>query len=968
MPDLSRVGGFVGRSAELATVERAVDDARQGVPSILLLSGDAGIGKSTLLAEAAARAAVMLYLGRCVHIGGDTIPLVPLVDLMRHVRRSSPEALTDSAELEPLMRWLASSASPEAIRAGPGVLFDPVLDLIGRLAGGDAIVVGFEDLHWGDAVTWDLFEFLARNLVDEHVVLVGTYRANEVGDNPSHRRRLAELARLPAVRRLHLGGLDRDEVAARIATMIGGPAPASLVDDVLARSDGNPFFTEQLVAAHLAGETIPPLLSDLISTDIAGLREPTRRVLGAVAVVGRATSHDLLTRLADVHGDEIEAAIREAVVAHVIVVDRTTDAYRFRHALIGEVVYAELLPSERTRLHRRVADALQEQPLRALSRADRAGELAFHLDHAGDRARAFVALLDAADSADAVAPAAALSHLERAFELWDDDNERRVDVRRGDRMWQAAELASATGDRQRSIDLARAAFLLGPPPQGEAFGHERLGRYLWAAGRLTESAAEFERAAALLSLRDDGAAASTFAGLGQAELMLGRFSPAERWCRKVFDVVPTPDTDAAAWVMARRVLGVVRSQFGHPGEAVDLCKEALAAAPSAPTRALAVLYLCNTLLDAGRYQEAVTVSLDGVADGQLAGLDRSFGGYMDALAAEGLLRLGRWPEADVVLARRTEETTFPAGAIRLARVAAMLAARRGERDRARSLLGEADTHPVDPWHRLFLDWGIADVQLILGDPTRAAVAAERGWDSNEPPAPLWSARFALVTISATVEATLDALAQREPIDVDAIVARLQGRIDSVRTEVEDGNDYSDEHGSIESEANLAHAVAMLTRLTGPDADGWADAARCWDRLCDPWATATARLGEAEAAASTGATGRASTSLQEAHRIASDLGAVTVLADIDAVSRRTRLSVTPTAPAVLEGMSIARLGLTSREAEVLALVSTGQTNRQIGEALYVSDKTVSVHVSNILRKLGVTSRVDAAAIAQRVGAG
>jgi DNA-binding NarL/FixJ family response regulator len=219
----------------------------------------------------------------------------------------------------------------------------------------------------------------------------------------------------------------------------------------------------------------------------------------------------------------------------------------------------------------------------------------------------------------------------------------------------------------------------------------------------------------------------------------------------------------------------------------------------------------------------------------------------------------------------------------------------------------------------------------------------------------------MVSVGAAVEGTLDAVARREAIDVDSRIEELQRRIDTVRME---GND--DRHVPIETGAHLAHAAAMLTRLTTPDPDAWAEAARRWEQLSDRWAIATARLREAEAAASTGAMARAAESLQEAHRLATDLGAAPILAEVAAIARRTRLSVTPTAPAVLDEMSMDRLGLTSREIEVLSLVSIGKTNRQIGEALFVSEKTASVHVSHILRKLGVTSRVDAAAIAQRVG--
>ena len=964
VPEMSRTRSFAGRGGELATIQRAVEDARGGLPSILLVGGDAGIGKSTLVSEGAARADALLYLARCVPIGGDIVPLAPLVDLLRQVRRVSPDLLADAPELAPLTEWLSPSAGSSGAAAPGGGLFVPVLDLISRLAREDAVIVGFEDLHWADVVTWDLFDFLARNLVDEPVVLVGTYRANEVGDDAAQRRRLAELARLPAVHRVHLGGLGRDDVTARIEAMLGGPAPLDLIDEVLARGEGNPFYTEELVAAHVAGEAIPALLSDLISTDVAGLDDPTRRVLGAVAVVGRGTSHDLLVRLTDLDEGAVESALRSAVAAHVIVVDHDGDDHRFRHALIGEVVYDELLPSERTRLHRRMAEALKEQSATALTRPDRAGELAFHLDRCGDHAEAFPALLAAADAAETFAPAAALRHLQRALELWDEVGEADGGERRGDRMWQAAELASAAGAREEARDLARAAFIHGPPPKGEAFGHERLGRYLWATGELEASTAEFARAAGLLASDDDrGNVASVFAGLGQAELMLCHYQSAERWCRQVFDIVPTPDLDPPTWVMARRVFGIVRSQLGDPDGAVDLCQEALAAASSAQTRSLAVVYLAHVMLDAGQYQEAIRLALDGVADGLITGLEGSVGRYLDALAVEGLTRLGRWSEAETVLSRHSGDEGQSAAAVRLCRSGAMLAARRGEGDRALSFLSEAESQPVDSFGRSLLHWATADVHLILGDPVEALVAAERGWEANSPPAWLWSVRFAMLTVHATVEGALDSLARRESIDVESTVERLDGRLRSVRA-ARAGD--ADGRVPLEAEADLAHAAAMLTRLTDPDPDAWAIAAGHWERLSDRWGTATARLREAEAAASTGATARAAESLQEAHRIATTLDAAPILAEVADVSRRTRLSVTPTAPAVLDDRSMDRLGLTPRETEVLSLVSAGRTNRQIGEALYVSEKTASVHVSNILRKLGVTSRVDAAAIAQRLG--
>ena len=518
-------------------------------------------------------------------------------------------------------------------------------------------------------------------------------------------------------------------------------------------------------------------------------------------------------------------------------------------------------------------------------------------------------------------------------------------------------MASGTASNERAAAFAREAFGHGPPPRGVAWGHERLGRYLWAAGHLEQSTTEFEAAATLLSEVGPDAAV-VFAGLGQAELMLGRYDAAEAQAQRVLELLSTPAADPLAWAMARRVLGIVADYRGDPDRGVELCRVRLATAPSALTRALAVLYLGVVLLDAGRYQDAVNEMLDAAADAHLTGLDSSFGGYLDALTAEGLIRLGRWAEADTVLGRSEGAETLPVGRIRLARSGAMLYARRGDRDRAVGLLAEVEAHPVDPFHRSFLDEAAADVHLIFGDWAEAASIAERALRDDPSRVALWRARFVMFDVVAQVELVLDARARLEPVDDVATMAQLRGAVTAAQ------------HNSVvsaDSAAHLAHAAAALTRLGAPDPDAWAEAAARWERLADPLWTATARLHEAEAAAASGATARAGAALYDAHQLAVDIGAVALLAEIEAVSRRTRLGVKAPAPRVLAAATIDHLGLTPREAEVLALVAAGQTNREIGERLFVSEKTASVHVSNILRKLGVSSRVDAAAVAQRFGA-
>jgi DNA-binding CsgD family transcriptional regulator/tetratricopeptide (TPR) repeat protein len=510
------------------------------------------------------------------------------------------------------------------------------------------------------------------------------------------------------------------------------------------------------------------------------------------------------------------------------------------------------------------------------------------------------------------------------------------------------------------VQLAKAAFEHGTPPLGAAWGHERLGRYLWATGRSEESSAEFAQAVALLSEGVD--AAPVYAGLGQAELMAGRYVTSERWCAQALELVPTPEEHPVAWGMAQRVLGIVRSNQGNPAEAVEMCRASVAAAVSAQGRALATVYLCVALGDAGDDQAALDTALDAVAEGQVTGLDRGFGCYLDSLAAEALIRLGRWSEVTAVLGRQPIDDTLPVGLLRLARVKAMLAARRGDTTDALDHLAAAHLLPIDGWHHTVRDATTADVHLALGNWDEAAQAAQLGWDATGTTSVLWAARFAMFGVVAEVERTLDRQARREPVDVGATIARLQQRLDAARAFCEGvpGGPQRD------TAAHLAHATAALTRLEVSDAGAWGEAVARWRDLGDRWATAMALVREAEASAFIGAADRAASSLREAHAIASELNVLPLLAEIDAVSSRTRVSIEAPTRVVLEEGSVERLGLTPREAEVLTLVAAGRTNRQIGDELYVSDKTASVHVSNILRKLGVNSRVDAAAVAQRLG--
>ncbi|HKA97043.1 MAG TPA: AAA family ATPase, partial [Streptosporangiaceae bacterium] len=561
---------FVDRDIELARFARAVEGARHGTPAVLLVGGEAGIGKSSLVREGAARAGIASFLGRSVQVGGQPLPLSPLVDLIRQIGRRQPRGLLDQPAFARLTRLTRASAQLNGESAGG--IFDAMLGLVGVLGADTAVLAGFEDLHWADGTTWDVFEFLVRNLLDEHVVLVGTYRTPGAGLDAHQRRRLAELSRLPGVHRVQLSGLTRSDVEAQVSDLMAAQPPRAFIEQLMARAQGNPYFTEELVTAHAQGDALPPQLADLVAADLAACRPRTRAALAALATIGRDTSHDLLAAILTESEPRVERAVHEAVGAQLVVVDRDTGHYRFRHPLVGEVVYDGLLPSERARLHKRVAQAMQErrQPGAALDTS----ELAVHLDKAGDRAGALAASLAAADSVEDLAPAAALTHLERALSLWDDNPPNPAEHAR--RLWQAADLASATGANQRAAQLSRTALALGDPPRGRAWGYERLGRFLWANGELDEAARAYEQAASLVNADDrTPGAASAFAGLAQASLMRCQFPAAERWSRRALDICGEGGGTTATRVSAQHILGLVHSQRGDHRAALEICQDAV---------------------------------------------------------------------------------------------------------------------------------------------------------------------------------------------------------------------------------------------------------------------------------------------------------------------------------------------------------------------------------------------------------
>ncbi|MGX5654940.1 ATP-binding protein, partial [Geodermatophilus nigrescens] len=413
---------LVGRAREIAALESAVDRAAAGRGSAVLVAGDAGVGKSRLLDELAARAAgrgLRVLTGHCVDLGEVGLPYLPFVDLLRPVAAELGEgaaglfaagagaAESDGADLDAAVRALRPPVDDGRLQ-----LFEAVAGALASLAAQTPVLVLLEDLHWADRSSRDLLRYLLARLADEPVAVVASYRSDDLHRRHPLRPLLAELVRLPGVERLDLGPLPDPAVEELVRGLAAGVDDRT-VDDVVARAEGNAFYAEELLAAGLAGETLPWALTDVLLARVEQLSPAAQQVLRGVAVAGRRVRHELLSAVGGPSDGDLERALAEAVHSHLLVVD-PDGAYRFRHALLREAVLADLLPGERVRLHAAVAAHLAAVP-----GAGTAAERAHHLQESNDLPGALTASLEAADEAGrAGAPAERLQHLEAALALW----------------------------------------------------------------------------------------------------------------------------------------------------------------------------------------------------------------------------------------------------------------------------------------------------------------------------------------------------------------------------------------------------------------------------------------------------------------------------------------------------------------------------------------------------------------------
>jgi DNA-binding CsgD family transcriptional regulator len=969
---------FVGRGEELAWLDGALAD---GGLRTLLLGGEAGIGKTRLLAEFAARAqaaGARVLTGSCLHVGAGPLPYAPvsqaLRQLVRELGAAALEGLAGGFRPE-LGRLVPDLGGPDPVvpttgELGRARLFEGLLRLLERLAAERPLVVAVEDVHWADQSTLDLLSFVVPNLADAAVVLVVTYRSDELHRRHPLRPVLAALDRHATVERVELRPLDRQELGALLAGILGAPPEARLLDSVLARSDGNPFFAEELLVVEREGgpRALSATLRDLLQARVDGLSDAARQVLRIAAVAGRRVGHGLLAAAWLLDQGMLLEAVREAVDHQLLLANPDDDAYVFRHALLQEVVEADVLPGERRQLHAALARSLDAHPeLAAGTPAETAAELAAHWFESHDLARALPALVAAGKAAEeGLAFAEAQRHFERALDLWDQLPEvaARLPLDRAELFDRAAQAAHQAGDEQRAVALARAGLdHLDAAAElvRAALLAERLGSYLWLSGS-DESLDAYQRAVDLVAAAPPSAArARVLAGRARALMIASRVREAQASAEQALAAARAagarPEEGRALLVLGGAVEGA--KGLVHLDEArriaEDLGDDALLFDVFA--------FVPQTLEAAGRTAEALGMVLEGIARGQ-AGW-RAHRSFLSAYAGYLCLKLGRWDEAERHLARALATAHMPSMPALLARAwRAQLATERGAFAAAQELLDEVErnfAHHHTPVFGAHFEERAA-LAVWQGRPKEAGAAVREGlaWLAGAE-----EEELVRVLLSRGLRAAADhaelARARGWPAEVAAAAWAGAELLAALQRLVAGGREP-------ETAAHAALGEAEATRLEArSDPERFAAAAAAWDRLAQPYPAAYARWRQAEALlARRGSRAEATAALRQAYETAERLGAAPLRRELEDLARRARIGLEEPAAEAPAARRAEPFGLTPREREVLALLAEGRSNPQIADELFISVKTVGIHVSNILAKLGVTSRVEAAAVAHRGG--
>jgi DNA-binding CsgD family transcriptional regulator len=978
---------LIGREPALQVLDGLVSEVRAGQGRTLLVAGEAGIGKSRFVAEAAGpRSGLVLLEGHCFE-PDRALPYAPLLDLLRSLLLLRPP--------EEIADWLGPTAPelvklvPELAAVLPDVVptatqepeqdkrrrFHALVGFFARVAARGPVLISIEDLHWCDDTSLEFLLALARRIPTLPALLLLTFRSDEI--HPELRHLLAELDRGRLATEVMLDRLPRAGVDAMLQAIfqLGRPARADLLDAIHGLTDGNPFFVEEVLKSlqtsggiFYAGGgwdrrpldelQIPRSVQDAVQRRVYHLGPTARELLTVAAVAGRRFDFALLQAVTGRAEGEFLVAVKELTAAQ-LVVEVSAEQFAFRHALTRQAVYADLLVLERRALHRQIAEALER--LTAGAPDARLADLALHYFAAADWPKALDYGQRAGFQALALdAPRAAVAHFTWAIEAAERQGQSApLDVlrSRGAAYETLGNFDAALADSEQGLAVARA--------RGERPAEWQLLLdlgLLWMSRDYDRAVDHLETALALArELGEARLVAPSLNRLGNAWANVGRTVEAIRAHEEALAYYRATD-DRPGMAETSGVLGVANTMHGDHiaavasyGRAIELYRDL------GDNRGLAIS-LAQRGNDGG----------PSMAEPNYGALRTRAESERDAAEALRLARQIDWPSVQAFAA-----WTIAAGLGGF-----------GDFDAALSHLDEAHRIATEIGHRQWLaavHWARCRTHLCLLDPDGAIEAGEAAIPLARDLRSAW-----WVNLSTTY-LTLAYLARGDAERVESLLAETPAPGHHPRNSLERHLAWAKGRLRLET-GQVDEALAIAERLlASAPGDGGGQPIPALHQLKAEALLALHRPEEAAAALEAAADGAAQR--QELARLwhvrgllARTYGRLRRAGDADRENRAARaliddlaatigdpsrrdrfrqaaLATLPDlAPAQPAGAADDPLAsLTRREREVARQIALGKSNREIGVALFIGERTVETHVASIFAKLGCGSRAQVAAL-------
>lgn len=951
----------VGREAPLSALVSLVDRAIDGSGAVVLVGGDAGIGKSRLLRDLKQQAAtreVRVIEGRCSSTE-SSVPYAPLMNALRfRIAKGEGEAVAEMlgplrAVLAPIFPQLPDNpavAEPRSDRERP---FELIFTVLERLAADEPMLLVLEDVHWADPTSLELLHHLAHRAPAFRMLVVATYRTDELHAAHPLRRLLGSLARDRVGQELRIEPLSRDETTEMLTGLLETTPDSEFAAAIWKRSEGNPFFVEELLSVLSAGGAVAPnaesarilertplpaTVSEAVVERVNALGASAVETLSAAAVIGRSFDFEDLRGVLGMSELELLEVLEQLVAHQLLREDKLErkDSYSFPHALMQEAMYESLISRRRRVLHRRVAQALERRSGKTPPRLD---ELAFHFRIGGDHERAWNYSRLAGDEAVRLrAWDDAAAHYENALaslEEMTDESDRAADLieRLAAVAWRRSKSAEAAQFTEEALRLRR------------ALGHdEEAARLLRRIASLrieegdTEGAGEaLDEALRLLGKTpDSNQLGAIYDDLGKLSLGRGELDRAESLLMQGLSLA-SRNAENAEEIPALVSLGELSILGGAVSAGVSRLDLALALLREGrlPFERLVRVYSesVRVLLLAQDYRRALAWAESAIAlcrRQSVVGLDASF----RAMRAV-ILTITSGEEDTLAEAQSAVEELRRTGRPELRDALRMLGyihRARGELEQARSAYEEASSLG-DRGRQV----GLALVAMAEGKNEEAAGILEAALQAVPPSQPLFARQLL-------------------PYAVEALISVK--RIDDAERCIAAIAPLPDPNAGL---AQLHHAVGLLrlAQLRPVEAREELElAAKAWDDLGNRLEARRARVTLLEAMLSSGGS---ADGLALGRRLLEELGRPLLPREREIVRSALRRAGVRTRPGVTttSESSEERSVLTTRERAVLREVAEGRTNREIAKALGIAEKTVSVHVSHILAKLGCKTRTQAA---------